>query len=168
MARPLTPLPKNTEKHMLNLLKKSSSIWEHRRIQCILFRTQGMSAEHTARLVGLHPASVWRIWSAYLQDGEKALLGEKRGKVRGNAHLTIKQEEKILRSFLRKSDCGQLVTISQVHIALCNKLKKEVDESTTYRMLKRHGWRKIVPLPEHPKGNKEEREKFKKAFSPTG
>jgi Winged helix-turn helix len=33
-----------------------------------------------------------------------------------------------------------------------------------YRLLNRHGWRKLVPRPVHPKANKEEQEQFKKTL----
>jgi transposase len=38
----------------------------------------------------------------------------------------------------------------------------EVDESTIYRFLHRHRWRKLVPRPHHPKANAQEQATFKK------
>ena len=37
-----------------------------------------------------------------------------------------------------------------------------VDESTIYRLLHRHGWRKLVPRPRHPKAHAEKQATFKK------
>jgi hypothetical protein len=34
---------------------------------------------------------------------------------------------------------------------LAEKLKSAVARSTVYRLLERHGWRKVVPRPRHPK-----------------
>jgi hypothetical protein len=39
--------------------------------------------------------------------------------------------------------------------------------STIYRLLDRHGWRKLVPRPRHPKANPEEQAIFKKPFQAT-
>lgn len=168
MPRPLTPLPRNTEKHMRSLLRQATNAWEVRRIQCILMRVAlAMSSEDIAPLVCLHPGSVRRIWMQYLDEGDAALLGEERGKARGNAHLTLMQEWNMLRPFLRKAETGSLITIKAVHAAACATVGKDVSPVTTYRMLARHGWRKIVPLPTHPKGNPKQRKNFKKAFSPT-
>lgn len=168
MPRPLTPLPKNTEQHLRSLLRCSSGMWESRRIQCVLMRVSlGMSSKDIAPLVGLHPDSVRHIWKRYLDGGDAALLGEKRGNARGHAHLTLDREKDILSSFLRKAEQGQLITAQQLHAAICAAVGKNVDLSTTYRMLARHGWRKIVPLPAHPKGDPEKRRKFRRAFSPT-
>jgi hypothetical protein len=126
-----------------------------------------MSSGDIAPLVGLHPGSVRRIWKEYLDSGDSALLGEERGKARGNAHLTIAQEWHMLRPFLKKAGAGSLITIKDVHTAVCVTTGKNVSPVTTYRMLARHGWRKIVPLPTHPKGDPARRERFKKSFSPT-
>ena len=40
----------------------------------------------------------------------------------------------------------------------------EVEESTIYRLLDRHGWRKLLPRPKHPKGSQEEQDSFKKTL----
>jgi len=153
---------------MRALLRETTSIWEMRRIQCVLLRVSDeKTAEQIAPIVGLHPGSVWRIWSLYMKNGEAALLGERRGRARGNAHLTLIQEKNVLSSLLKQATRGKLLTIHDVHVAVCRKAEEDVDLSTTYRMLKRHKWRKIVPLPTHPKGNATMRETFKKSFSPT-
>lgn len=153
---------------MRALLRETNSIWEMRRIQCVLLRvSEEKTAEQIAPIVGLHPGSVWRIWSLYMKKGEEALVGEKRGRARGNAHLTLMQEKEILSSLVKKAERGKLLTMRDVHHAVCGKAGGAVDLSTTYRMLKRHRWRKIVPLPTHPKGNADAREHFKESFSPT-
>lgn len=169
MPRPPTPLSKNTEKHMRMLLKKATNTWETRRIQCVLMRASlDMSSNDIAPIVGLQPESVRRVWKRYLDEGDTALLGENRGRARGNAHLTLDEEKDLLASLLKRAQGGQLITVRHVHAAVCESVGTAVDLSTTYRLLKRHGWRKIVPLPEHPKGNRIRRETFTEAFSPTG
>jgi hypothetical protein len=40
-----------------------------------------------------------------------------------------------------------------------------VDETTIYRLLKRHEWRKLVPRPFHPKADKEKQELFQQNFA---
>ena len=168
MPRPLTPLPRNTEKHMQELLQQATNTWETRRIQCVLMRVSlGMSSNDIAPLVGLHPDSIKHIWKRYLDEGDDALLGEKRGHARGNAHLTLSQEKNLLKAFLTRAERGQIVTVRHVHAAVCERIGQTVDPSTTFRMFRRHGWRKITPLPTHPKGNRKDREKFKESFSPT-
>jgi hypothetical protein len=46
-------------------------------------------------------------------------------------------------------------------------VKHPVHISTIYRLLDRHGWRKLVPRPRHPKANEREQAIFKKTFQAT-
>jgi hypothetical protein len=39
-----------------------------------------------------------------------------------------------------------------------------VHQSTVYRRLPRHGWRKLLPRPRHPQADPEEQERFKKTL----
>jgi hypothetical protein len=41
-----------------------------------------------------------------------------------------------------------------------------VNKSTISRLLKRHGWRKPMPRPVHPKAKAEAQEEFKKTLRP--
>lgn len=167
MPRPCTPLPSRTEQHMRMLLKRATSVRDVQRIQCILFRVaEQFSSDHIATLVGLSVPSVRRIWSQYLHDGDPALLGEKRGQGRFHAHLSTAKEQTLLAPFLKRAEAGGIITIRMVHAVVCAKVGKKVAPSTTYRMLHRHGWRKLVPRPQHPNANAREQERFKALFPP--
>ena len=43
--------------------------------------------------------------------------------------------------------------------------EQTVHKSTIYRLLSRHGWRKVVPRPTHVNADKNKQEEFKKLFS---
>src|SRR3989338_11138961 len=105
MPRPCTPLPPDTEKNLRVLLQtKAKTSRDARRVQCLLYRVaEQYTAEKIGRLVGYSEVTVKRIWSAYLRDGETALIGEKRGRVRAAAHLTLKQEQALLRPIQKKA-----------------------------------------------------------------
>lgn len=166
MARPPTPLPHGTQQRIRGLMKKSSSAWEFRRLQCIALRYDDRSADETADIMGLHPSSVRNIWAAFLQEGEAALLGEKRGRARGRAHWTDEQERAFLQPFLARAEQGMLTTVREIHAAHCARRGKTVHLTVTYRLLDRHGWRKVVPRPMHPKSDKAAQETFKVFFPP--
>jgi transposase len=168
MPRPHTPLPKNTEQHMRTLLRtRAKTARDLQRIQCILFRVaEHYTSEKTATMIGLSASSVKRIWSAYLQDGDTALLGENRGKVRGHAYLSLQQEEAFLKPFLQRAMKGELITVRDIHTALQKKLGSNVHAVTTYRLLARHHWRKAVPKPRHPNADVDAQEAFKASFPP--
>jgi transposase len=76
--------------------------------------------------------------------------------------MTEEEEASFLEEWHKKSVAGTIVTIPELHAALSQRLGKKIPFSTTYRMLKRHGWRKIKPDTRHPKGDPKKQDKFKK------
>ena len=166
MPRPCTPLPPDTEKNLRVFLRtKAKTSRDVRRVQCLLYRVaEHYTAEKIGRLVGYSEVTVKRIWSAYLREGEAALIGEKRGRVRAAAHLTTKQEQALLAPIRTKAARGHVTTVQEIHEAHGKMVGKPLDRTVTYRLLKRHGWRKIVPLPHHPQGDAGTREHFRVFF----
>jgi transposase len=93
----------------------------------------------------------------------KAVVGEKRGG-RYHTSLTEKEEKAILKLFKKRAAAGHLVTIQEVHKMVCQKSGVNNAPSTTYRLLHRHGWRKVIPRLHHPKGDRAKQEHFKVFF----
>lgn len=166
MPRPCTPFPQDTEQKLRVLLRtKAKTARDVKRIQCVLHRVaEQHTAEKTGRLVGCGEATVKRIWSAYLREGVSALLGEKRGHARSAAYLTMQEEEKLLLPMQKKAVRGHITTVREIHTAHMKRVGKSLDFTSTYRLLRRHGWRKIVPLPHHPKGDATARKEFRVFF----
>ena len=162
--RTYIPLSSHGEQHIRDLMKKSVSVWEHRRLQCVLLRRYQMTAPDAAKIVGLHADSVKHIWALWNKGGADAILGERRGRVRGAAHLTMEAERTFLQPFLDRAKQGKLTTVQEVHAAHRTLMEKKLNPTVTYRLLDRHGWRRVVPRPEHPKTDKEAQEQFKVFF----
>jgi uncharacterized protein YbdZ (MbtH family) len=59
---------------------------------------------------------------------------------------------------------GLITTVTKVKRAYEAKIEQIVDRSTIYRLLERHGWRKVMPRSHHPDTNFEEQEEFKQQF----
>jgi transposase len=54
--------------------------------------------------------------------------------------------------------------VAPVQAAYEAAIGRPVHHSVVYRALHRHGWRKIVPRPRHPKADEAARETFKKSY----
>jgi transposase len=78
--------------------------------------------------------------------------------------LTFEEEKEFLGGFFEAATRGNIVVVGEVHEALEEKLGHKVAETTVYRMLARHGWRKIAPRPRHPKASEAAQAEFKKNF----
>jgi len=64
--------------------------------------------------------------------------------------LTLVQEEEFLAAWKQEARAGGVMSLSPIHEALVALLGHAVPVSTTYRLLMRHGWRKIQPDTAHP------------------
>ena len=161
MRRPRA-MPAGAVEELSRLLKEAKTRGEFQRVQCVWLRAAlGMSSEEVARAVGWHPVSVRRVQARYLKEGAAALRGVGRGG-RRNENLMIEQEGALLRQFLAQADKGGILEVSTVKAAYEGLAGHQVPKSTVYRMLKRHGWRKVVPRPRHPKSNPARQAGFKK------
>jgi Winged helix-turn helix len=87
--------------------------------------------------------------------------------LRNHAHASLDKEAAALDQVLAKASEGGVVVIPQLRPAFEKALGKPLALSTLYRMLARHGWRKIAPDTVHPQGDPQRREDFKKNSTPS-
>jgi len=116
----------------------------------------------TARVLGVGVATVVRMQRKIRDqvDGksqEKGHWGGRRREI-----LSVEEEEAFLRPWVEKAETGGVLVVPPIHAALEERLCFPVADSTVYRMLARHGWRKVAPDTCHPKRDEQAQEAFKK------
>jgi 2-polyprenyl-3-methyl-5-hydroxy-6-metoxy-1,4-benzoquinol methylase len=72
------------------------------------------------------------------------------------------QERQFLSRFFEEASHGGILIVSEIKRTFEALVGHKVAKTTIYRMLDRHGWRKIVPRPRHPKSDAKAQEGFKK------
>jgi transposase len=160
--RPRTQLSEEQKERLEFLLSKTKTKGDFQRVQCMWLRAAlNLSSADAARAMGWSRSTVKIIQSRYLREGEKVLLGKGRGGKR-YSNLTGQEEEDLLSSFLEQARGGGVLVVGEIKAAYEKKAGKQVPKSTVYRMLARHGWRKIMPRPKHPKAEIGSQEAFKK------
>jgi len=122
-----------------------------------------MPASEIALIVKMHPRSVKRVQARFAEEGIAVLFDAGHGG-RYHQYLTLQQEEDFLQPFLKSAEAGGLLTVMPIRNAYEKLVGHEVPKSTVYRMLARHGWRKITPRPRHPKTSVTVQETFKKTL----
>jgi transposase len=143
-------------------MAKAQSVGELRRLQAIYFRARYKeSAEQIAKRTGLALQTVRNLHSAWRHQGEAALEIRNKGG-RFHENLTVAEEEALLEQHSKQARRGGILEVSKIHRACEEALGDKQALSTTYRMLHRHGWRKITPRPRHPQGDPAAQEAFKK------
>jgi transposase len=156
------PMPKGAEESLKRLMQKTKTKSDYQRVMAVWLRASlKVSASQIATALGWSTSSVHRIHSKYFQQGESALLGVGRGG-RRRQNLSLEQEESMLSTFFQRAQSGGVLVVSEIKSTYEELVGHPVHKSTVYRMLKRHGWRKIAPRPRHPKMDKDKQEAFKK------
>ena len=112
-------------------------------------------------MVGLHVQTIRNLHSAYLRDGETVLQCPGSGG-RRQALLSVEEEEALLAELEGNGQRGAMLEVHRVRQRYAQRVGKVVAKSTVYRLLHRHGWRKLAPRPHHPQGNEAQIKWFKK------
>ena len=157
-----TPIPKEANATLSSLLKSAKGKREYQRVLCIWLRAEmDMSPTDVARALGWSVGYVKQVQARYLKDGEISLKVEPRGG-RYRENLSVTEERALLAPFFAKAERGQLLLVTEIKRAYEVRVGYKVPKSTLYRLLERHGWRKIAPRPFHPKSDPAAQEAFKK------
>lgn len=162
MARPAQS-NRRTVLQARKLLAEASTAAELRAAQAVLFvADHGLSIGQTAEMLGCSTPTVSRLrrWLKTEPSGRDALHERWGGRRRQN--LSLDEEMRFLAPFLDQARSGGVVTIGPIWRAYEAKLARPVPDSTIYRLLWRHGWRKLAPDTHHPKGDPAARVVWKK------
>src|SRR5512135_3293940 len=121
-------------------------------------------AQEIALHTGVSATTVPRVISRYNRLGPPVIEHAEKGG-RHHEYLTFEQEQAFLQPFFARAQQGEIATVAQIQQAFGAQVEHEVHVNSIYRLLHRHGWRKLVPRSRHPKANPEEQEAFKKKLS---
>jgi len=132
-----------------------------RRLAIWLTRVCRLAAHRVAESLCVSKQAVW-LWSTqYNQQGPEGLRRTGRGGRRW-AWLTGEQEERFLKARQEAARQGQILTAPQLRAGLENLTGRRVSLAYVYRLLHRHGWRKLGPRPRHPQAQPAVQARFKK------
>ena len=120
-------------------------------------------AEDIAKHCGVSKATVHQVIATYNRLGVEAVETPGKGG-RRHEYLTLAEEEDFLAPFFTRAQRGEIATATEIQRAFEARVGHEVDDSTIYRLLHRHAWRKLMPRPRHSQASKEAQEHFKKTL----
>ena len=138
---------------------------QRQRIQMVLLRESGMTQPAIAEVTGVSLSTVNRAHMAYDHGGVKALR-RKRSGGRKNQNMIVADEKVLLARFAKAAGAGELLNIHNLKAAYEKAIGHETSNSTVYNLLTRHGWRKLMPRPFHPKRDIAAQNAFKKTIFP--
>jgi transposase len=159
MARKISIDPEDVQRAK-QLRDHAATISEYRKaLSVILVAEYGLDADRAADALGTSRRTVFRDRSNIRSqnDTSKKTWGGRR-----NSAMTIEEEREFLARWQEQATSGGVLTVPPIHSALIERLGHAIPLSTTYRLLARHGWRKVQPDTKHPKSDPEAQGEFKK------
>jgi transposase len=151
-----------------NLLKSARTVEEMRVAQAVLLPLDlGLSLEQTAKAIGRSVGATCNMRTRFgrIARGEITAPKSKR-ELRNRAYVKLEREAAVLDEVLKEAAAGGVVVIPRLKPVIEHKLGKTLALSSVYRMLGRHGWRKLAPDTRPPKGDPVAREEWKKNSLP--
>ena len=122
----------------------------------------GATLEQTAAVLGVGRATVPRLQARLRKQCSEPEAAQPEWGGRRRASLTLEEERGFLAPWAQVSSAGGVLVMSPLRAALAQKLGRPVAASVVYRMLARHGWRKVAPDTRHPKSDPQVQEEWKK------
>lgn len=126
-----------------------------KKLTVLLMRFSGASVAETAQIMNCSERTVSRLVSEYKKQGLKEFV---RCKYAGGNHRSLSEEEEneILAQFEKMAEEGHIVTAQDIKKVFDERIGKDTGRGYIYMLLKRHGWRKVMPRAKHPKKADEE------------
>jgi transposase len=162
MSRHLTVRPWLSDMELVAWMQEADSRAEYqRRLSVWLARLEPWPAHRIARTLGVSEAAIWKWLGQYNRQGPGGLERQGRGGRRW-AFLSLEEEDALLAQALEEAGKGRVLTAKQLLPQVQAAVGHPVTPGYVYRLLHRHGWRKLSPRPGHVKSDPQVQEAFKK------
>jgi Winged helix-turn helix len=141
---------KRIVERLADRLRMAGSHSKYQRIQCVLLRAMlGSSAAQIAQSPRWSTATMHVVLSRWAQEGEAIFEVAGRG-ADGTAPHRGARDGVVDALHRAGRGCGMLA-VADIQQASRDRTDKAVARSMVNGLLERHGWRKLVPPPRHPK-----------------
>jgi len=162
MARP-RKIDEELVKQAQRAVSQSKDTKELRCAQAVLLPAiMRTTLEQTAALLGVSRASVPRLQARFRQSMQTGKSPPRNWGGRRRELMTFDEEIKFLEPWEHQAKDGGILVVSVIRAALAQHLGRAVKASVVYRLLERHGWRKVSPDTHHPKSDPATQEEWKK------
>ena len=125
-----------------------------KRLKVLSMRCEGKTLEEISSATGFHRSHISNLIRQYFEEGlasvsEKHYTGNRR-------NMSIEEERAFLEPYRERAKQGQMVEVREIAAAYEKKVGHRIGKGQIYRVLHRHGWRKVMPRSKHPKKADEE------------
>ena len=162
MARPRS-LDVKLIDHAKRLAAQAQSVEDLRCAQSVLLPALlGASLEQTAAALGIGRATVGRCQAKVRRRLTHPAQLDPSWGGRRRAAMSVEQKREFLEPWAESAAEGGMLIVAPLRAALAQRLGRPVSHSVVYRLLARHGWRKVAPDTRHPNSDPLTQELWKK------
>ena len=144
----------------------AKTVEQLRMAQAVVLPLLGMSVTETARMLGISPGWVSKLRGQFI-GGKRLEADEAPRGGRFHSYQTLDEETAFLKPYLETAQTGGVLVVPPLKAEWEKRLGRPIALSTVYRMLHRHGWRKLAPDKRHLQADAAAQEQWKKN-SPSG
>lgn len=128
--------------------KKNKDKNVENRLKALILRAQGKRLAQIAEATEYHPPYVSQLVSLYCNQGLSAITDNHYD---GNhRNMSFDEEKAFLSEYENLAERGQIIEVSAIKKAYEEKVGHSIGKGQIYRVLERHGWRKVMPRSKHP------------------
>ena len=162
MARPRV-VDHSVVEHAKGLAVRARTLEDLRCAQAVLLPALlNATLEQTAATLGVGRASVGRYQAKVRRRLTHPAQLDPQWGGRRRAAMSLQEESEFLEPWAEQSADGGMLIVAPLRAALAQRLGRPVTHSVVYRLLARHGWRKVAPDTRHPKSDPSVQEEWKK------
>ena len=143
--------------------KKNKDKNKEKRLKALVLHSKGESRADIAKATGFAATYITELVSKFCKVGISSIVDNH---YCGNHRcLTFEEEKALLEPFMAAAAAGKMIDVSEIKAVYEAKIGRTLENNRgqIYRVLERHGWRKVMPRSEHPnKASDEDIEASKK------
>lgn len=119
------------------------------KLKVLSLRAEGKNLKEISEITDYNYMYVSKIVAQFVRKGLSYFTQNHYGGNRRN--VTYEQEAALLAPYLQRAEQGQIVSVAEIAAACQDAVDHKVNPTQIYAVLKRHGWRKVMPRSRHPR-----------------
>ena len=144
--------------------KKNRNKKTDKQLEALEMRAEGKRNKEISEVTGFHVQHITVLVSRYKSEGLSGIIDNHYHGNRRN--MSYEEEERILEPFRKAAEAGEIVSVKDIEAAYREAVGHSIGTSQIYYVLRRHGWRKVMPRSRHPKKASEEVIETSKKLTP--
>ena len=125
-----------------------------KRLKALILRGEEKSGPEIAEKTGFAQSYIYELVAKYCNQGIGAIIENNYSGNRRN--MSMEEEKAFLDGYRKQAEQGQVIEVGAIKKAYEEIVGHAIGGTQIYYVLRRHGWRKVMPRSKHPNKASEE------------